>query len=788
MMSKWVRWIWLPLFATLVGCGGGSSLQEDDGGGGNPPPTTTEDAVAISLWSCESFDLSAPDISDCTESNQIKTAPPAVILVEATSGSAPASGKKIVVTTDKGQLSQADGSALTNAQGQAFLTISAGEDTGVATVKAAFNDASAELVATVNGVPVVSTKAVAVTLWDCPPAQSGCQQISDFSAAAPAVIVVNATEDNRPAQNKKVTIASDKGELSRTDGVVLTDDNGFAMIDIAAGSDSGIVTISAEFDDANDELFATINEVQISLALSSPLGDGEELSDGSTLPITATLTTDSGEPYLAPVEVTFSSTCTSAGKAILDDSIQSTGGTAIATYRPDGCETEDIISASVELGSSSDTDNLRISIADTPVGNIEFVSAEPRFVNLQGTGGQTTAMVSFKVTDANGRAKQGQNVSFNLASGADKVELSQLTAISDNAGLVTTTVRSGSLPGSARVQAVVDGSDPIIATVSSELAIGVGLPDADSFSLSFDVHNPESWDFDGEEVTVTIRAADHFNNPVSDGTSISFVAEGGAIEPSCETSGGVCSVVWRSQNFRPLNARATILAYAEGEESFYDNNGNGLFEHTQDSFTGQYDIGEAYRDDDEDGIYNNNDQHIDRDLNGAYDGPDGIYNGQLCTEDSANAGACTQQLVDVNASGVIVMAGHAPEVYFCAWDGVNLDCNQRATSLVGVTDAYVCARDTAADGVTINPVAAGTQISFAPTDPLKLRGTTSFLQPSTNAAIYHPYLSFDARAGCNAGLFRVLLDLSDGPGELLVEMVTPKGVYGSDSVSIELAP
>ncbi|GGA83465.1 hypothetical protein GCM10011369_26810 [Neiella marina] len=788
MMSKWVRWIWLPVLTALVGCGGGSSLEDDDGGGGTPPPTPAADTVSISLWACDSFDLSAPDITGCNETNEINTAPPTVILVEATSGDSPASGQKIVVTTDKGQLSQTDGSALTNASGQAFLTISAGQDTGVATLNATFNDATDDLVAEVFGTPVVSTKAVAVTLWDCPPQQDGCQQITDFSAAAPAVIVVNATEDNSPAQNKKVTIASDKGELSRTDGVVLTDDNGFAMIDIAAGSDSGIVTIGAEFDDANDELFATINEVQISLQISSPLGDGEELSDGSTLPVTATLTTDSGEPYLAPVEVTFSSTCTTAGKAILDDSIQSTGGTAIATYRPDGCETEDIISASVELGSSSDTDNLRISIADTPVGNIEFVSAEPRFINLQGTGGQTTSMVSFKVTDANGRAKQGQDVSFNLASGADKVELSQVTAISDNDGLVTTTVRSGSLPGSARVQAVVDGSDPIIATVSSELAIGVGLPDADSFSLSFDVHNPEAWNYDGEEVAVTIRAADHFNNPVSDGTSISFVAEGGAIEPSCETQGGVCTVLWRSQNFRPENARVTILAYAEGEESFYDNNGNGLFEHTQDSFTGQYDVGEAYRDDDEDGIYNNNDQLIDRDLNGSYDGPDGIYNGQLCTEDSANAGACTQQLVDVSADSVIVMAGNAPEVYFCAWDGTNLDCTQRADTLVGVTDAYVCARDTASDGETINPVAAETQISFSPSDPLKLRGTTSFLQASTNQAIYHPYLGIDNRANCGAGLYRAILDLSEGPGELLVEMSTPKGVYSSDSVSIELAP
>ncbi|MBW8190230.1 hypothetical protein K0504_04200 [Neiella marina] len=783
MMSKWVQWSWILLVALLVGCGGGSALSEDDD---DDDGGTTTETVEITLWACDSFDLSAPDLTGCSETDQVESSPPTVIFVEAESDGSAASGEKVTVAADKGVLSQSDGTVLTNTDGQGFLTITAGEDTGVVTLTASYSDASSELVATINGTPVTSSNSVSVELWDCEPSQDGCMQITNFSAASPALIVVMAQQDNNPAVNQMVTVTSSKGTLSPSDGIVLTDDSGYATLDISAGSDSGIVTVDAVFEDATDSLNATINEVQINLALTTSLADGEELADGSTIAVTATLTTDEGDAYETPVEVVFSSTCAEADTAIIDESIQSTAGTAVATYKPDGCETEDVISASVTVGSSSDLDSVVIAIADTPVGNIEFVSADPTFIYLEGSGGQTTSSVTFKVTDTNGRAKQGESVDFSLASGDDKVDLSVLTALSDSNGEVTTTVRAGSLPGSARVQAIVTDSDPVISTVSSELAIATGLPDIDSFSLSFSVHNPESWGYDGEEVDVTIRAADHFGNPVSDGTSISFITEGGAIEPSCETAGGVCTVSWTSQDPRPINARVTVLAFAEGEESFTDNNGNGLFEHDADTFDTAYDIGEAYRDDDEDGIYNNADQLIDRNSNGSYDGPDGIYNGQLCHQDSATAGTCTQDLVDVHSQGVIVMAGNAPQIKFCGWDGTNLDCNTTPSTLAGVSTAVVCAYDIAADGVTINPVAAGSEISFTPSDPLKLLGASGFEQSSTNASIVHPYLGIDDFTACSAGVYQVRLDLTDGGGQLLVELTTPKGVYTSAAVTIEL--
>src|SRR6185369_13293017 len=128
---------------------------------------------------------------------------------------------------------------------------------------------------------------------------------------------------------------------------------------------------------------------------------------------------------------------------------------------------------------------------------------------------------------------------------------------------------------------------------------------------------------------VTARLSDHFHNPVPDGTAVSFTTNGGSIQPSCTTINGACSVTWTSQNPRPfvpgINVgRATIHAYAVGEEAFVDLNGNGVAD------TGEFtDNSEAYRDDNENGVRDVSEPFIDFNGNGQFDGPDGKYNGVL---------------------------------------------------------------------------------------------------------------------------------------------------------------
>ena len=114
-----------------------------------------------------------------------------------------------------------------------------------------------------------------------------------------------------------------------------------------------------------------------------------------------------------------------------------------------------------------------------------------------------------------------------------------------------------------------------------------GIPTANSFSLAVGCFNIEGLDLDGVTTDVTARLGDRFQNPVPDGTAVTFTAEGGNILSQCTTTtnateGGVCTVSYRSSNPRPTNGRVTLLAKAIGEESFVDANGNGAFDSRRD--------------------------------------------------------------------------------------------------------------------------------------------------------------------------------------------------------------
>ncbi|MGI2157804.1 hypothetical protein [Shewanella baltica] len=334
------------------------------------------------------------------------------------------------------------------------------------------------------------------------------------------------------------------------------------------------------------------------------------------------------------------------------------------------------------------------------VGSIFFLEALPEVIRLKGTGGAEASTVKFKVMDKNGIPVSNQRVNFSLNTKVGDIILDPDFATTNSQGIVQTVVNSGSVSTSVRVTAVVAGSTPAISSQSNQLVISTGLPDQDSFSLSASNLSPEGWDHDGIEVDVTARLADAFNNPVPDGTAVSFTTEGGVIAPSCLTVNGACSVKWTSQNPRPTGdtlamqgkepslgaglgqpygGRVTILATAIGEESFPDTNSNGRFDasevadflNKQDVSGNSYDLSEAFVDHNEDHFFNpsvaggqaGGDAEVFTDFNsnGVYDQADGLYNGSLCQLDangSKHAGcAAGNTSLNVRASLVLVMSG-----------------------------------------------------------------------------------------------------------------------------------
>ncbi|EGT3625851.1 invasin [Morganella morganii] len=267
-------------------------------------------------------------------------------------------------------------------------------------------------------------------------------------------------------------------------------------------------------------------------------------------------------------------------------------------------------------------------------------------------------------------------------------------AYTDAFGQVSVTVKAGDIPTPVKVFALWSGStgnghDTTISNISDELVVSTGLADNDSFSLSATILNPEGWDHDNEQSIINVLAADHFNNLVPSGTRISFRTEGGGIDSSCVTGSkdngagilipnGGCSVTWRSQDSRPFKGttvicpnggfngiitppctgnsyaryldgtnsviaeprpgRTTITAYAIGEESFVDLNGNGLFDEGED-FS---DLSEAFTDHNEDGKYRGSplpagavkEEFVDYNVSGSFDVADGKYTGLLCAQGS----------------------------------------------------------------------------------------------------------------------------------------------------------
>jgi hypothetical protein len=140
-----------------------------------------------------------------------------------------------------------------------------------------------------------------------------------------------------------------------------------------------------------------------------------------------------------------------------------------------------------------------------------------------------------------------------------------------------------------------------ISTVSN------GVPSQRFMSISVEQYNLD-WSFDGKTTSVQVFVADTAGNPVPDGSVIQFSTEGGQIITSCKTTGiksgttviSGCSVVFNTQDFRPFDGFARIIAWMVGNEAYKDLNANGQYDQGEPFI----DSGRIFRDDDNSGTYN----------------------------------------------------------------------------------------------------------------------------------------------------------------------------------------
>ncbi len=569
--------------------------------------------------------------------------------------------------------------------------------------------------------------------------------ISDENPGTLRITVTGASTDY-------IEVSTSKGAFQGSDGTALLDSNNTAELTLIADGDTGAGTIDvtvyyyedADVEDA--ELSAYTEESVLEFQIGAPeeialgvfiddifyegeldttLPDGTALSVGGQTTIYADLAvfneeTDAWEPYEEQVDVTFSSLCD--GGELGDPNWMGDGRTTIS-YSAGTCQSAtDTITASVEVVGSVLSASLTIDLAAPEAGSIEFVSItdssdnEIQTISLQqGTASSEapqSANVTFLVKDEIGNPMSGVQVDFSLTTTIGGLSITPSSADTDGDGYVTVTVNSGNVPTQVRVTATVNNTQ--ISTVSDRLVVSTGLPDQNSFSMSIETFNPLAWNVDGVEVDVTIRAADHFNNPVPDGTTIYFTTEGGNIDPSCQTTDGACTVQWESSNPRPegighesRDGRSTILAHAVGEETFTDLNGSGLYEESSDTFE---DLPEAFLDVDEDGVYDSGfEEFFDFDEDWDYDDGNNMFNGILCSE-----GDCTDELVHVRDDGLIVMAS-CPYRIETSCSSIQFDYEGQGGYV------YVTIYD-----VNDNSTPAGTTITVTPPDNAEIVGDSSY--------------------------------------------------------------
>lgn len=383
------------------------------------------------------------------------------------------------------------------------------------------------------------------------------------------------------------------------------------------------------------------------------------LSAGGSTSLSVSIVDQAGVLYTTNTSVTFSSPCIGQGLATVTSPVQTSTGVATTTYVAQGCNGSDTITASASAGSQNLGANGVVTVAPAAIGSIEFVSATPTNISLRGAGGPgrpETSTVVFRVRDSSNGPRANATVNFSLQSQVGGVALNPTTATSDAAGLVQTVVSSGTVATTVSVTATVQTTS--ISTQSSPLTITTGIVDSNSISLAVECPNVEAFDHEGTIVPVTVRMADRFNNPVPNGTAANFRTEGGSIVGQCVTAtttseSGLCSVNWRSQNPRPVDGRSSLLVTATGEESFTDNNGNGVFNNGETVWD---DVGEPFLDEDEDNVYDNGEPYLDFDSDGVRDGPDGEFNGVLCNRTTAPA-CGANPAVAVGDGHLIIMSG-----------------------------------------------------------------------------------------------------------------------------------
>jgi len=726
----------LPLSFLLLSSLGGCNGASDDSGGEN----TGEYALSLSY-------KTVVDGKCADATNDLSFASNASICAVAklTQGGSNSNGGLISFSATLGEMTPA--TKLTNSQGIAEVILgNAQASLGAGTLTAQFDTKAAEnnILAVNrnyefvdNGIPDEDTPKVSASIINGAAtvtqfkvdetvqlqaqfldgsSQGIAQQIVTFSAGSTSLNPNTAlTNEQGIAQVSYTPSESELGAASLNvslsyKGQAYQNSGLYEVLPANAIGDDGVLKLG-HFD-ANDNFI----EDELGSTLS-PVDGKYRISAGGSFGITATLVSvaDNGTitRVQTPSSISFGSDCVTSNNASVDTPVTTLSGSANSTFQDTSCsgnsERDDQIVATTQAGNQTLTANLPFTLERQTLASLSFVSAEPKNIRIKGAGGTgstESSLVTFKVAGANGQPAAQQTVKFTLDTVVGGLSFSNgediAESLTNSQGIASVRVLAGTMPTPVRVLASATDSDTgeTITSQSEQLTVNTGLPQQLGFSISATMFNPEAGDFNGEKVSLTAYASDSFGNPAPDDTTINFTTEGGQIVPSCLTVNGSCSVEWTSASPRVPDHRITVLGYALGHETFFDTNGNNIFDDkdvTVDAEgkpvvdkaclnrdgeavtcsgngmdieaylpSGFSDLGDAFRDDDESFSYTPGEKYFNTKSSDEYKSADGKFNGPQCQSTLVGCEPNTY----IRKALVMTMSGS--NAGFTIWQGNNL--------------------------------------------------------------------------------------------------------------------
>ncbi len=462
---------------------------------------------------------------------------------------------------------------------------------------------------------------------------------------------------NQAISNREVSFTVDPpGNATLSAPTATTDTNGNASVTLTSSTTVSTVTVTATVDSTSKSVTVDLyNPSQGGPPASiTAVANPSSISQNGTSAITATVLDANNNPVADGTVVNFS---TSFPGATVTPTATTTNGNASATFTA-GSQSG---IATVNITADSVSGSVQVTILSAAVGSVQFVSADPTVIAVQGSGGVETSTITFLVKDELGNpVADGTSVSFSLLGpgGGESLNPSSVSTVDGNA---VTILRSGTKAGPVTVIATVTNPNPpppTISAASSNVSIGGGVPNYTHLSVARDILNLPGLYCYGEKGKVTAFVADRFGNPVPENTTVSFFTEAGAIVTSGLTNQygqAVADIItqgpaprnvkpspyyeyeisdafgnpqperfWDDDLFTPKIVRnpgdglLTIIVMTLGEEGYEDANGNGVYD-TGENFI---DISEPFLDTNDSWNRNVAETYTDSDGNGRYDPPE----------------------------------------------------------------------------------------------------------------------------------------------------------------------